>query len=709
MNTLTNISPAATEARARAEQLVARMTEDEKFSWLSGPMTIPLEEKERAAGAIGSAAFYPAMPRLGIPAMQQADASLGVSNLGDVRPGDHATGLPSSMLLGATFDPALARASGALVGREARAKGFNVQLAGGANLIRDPRGGRNFEYISEDPLLTGVIAGQSVAGIQEQGVVSTVKHFIANGQETGRVMASSNLAEPAMRESDLLAFQIAIETGKPGAVMPGYNLVNGDYASENAFLLQQVLKDEWQFPGWVMSDWGATHSTVKAVLAGLDVQSGANLDDAHHFGAALRDAVRDGQVPQARIDDMVARILTGLITAGALDMPAGPQPIDFSAHKLVAQRQAEAGIVLLANERGTLPLAQRLNKILVVGKHADHGVLCGGGSSAVAPLGSLKLTGTTIMGMGVDKIVQPSSPVAAIAEQGGAVNVVFLDGLDDQRVLEEAADADAVIVFAQEWRSEGLDAVGLSLPGEQDALIGALARVHPATIVVVQTGGAVTMPWREDVAAILLAWYPGSGGGPAIAGVLFGRVNPSGRLPLTFPASAEQLPRPVQIDPDTTTSNPATPRKGGILAIDYDIEGSDVGYRWFARRQLTPLFPFGFGLSYTRFEIASLHVNAQCKATVQVANVGARAGALVVQLYVAKPGAGGFVKRLAGFAKVPLAAGQRSNVTIDLEPRIFARYGEVDGVAGFHIAPGSYRVWAAHHAGDDDVCQDIVL
>lgn len=691
-------------ARTRADFLVAQMTQEEKFSWLSGPMAIPLTDALKARGAIGSAAFYPGISRLGIPAMQQADASLGISNIGDVRKGDHATALPSSLMLGATFNPALAEEGGALVGREARAKGFNVQLAGGANLVRDPRNGRNFEYISEDPLLTGTLAGHAVAGIQAQGVVSTVKHFIANGQETGRVMASSNLSEAAMRESDLLAFQIAIEIGQPGAVMPGYNLINGDYASENAFLLQQVLKDEWNFPGWVMSDWGATHSTVKAVLAGLDVQSGANLDEAHHFGQPLRDAVDNGAVPQARIDDMVARILTGLITVGALDVPKVTEPVDFSGHKLIAQRQAEEGIVLLTNQQNTLPLAQRLGKILVVGAHADHGVLCGGGSSAVSPLGSLKMPGTSIMAMKVDKIYQPSSPVQAIAEESAARDVVFLDGTDRDRVLKEAAGADTVIVYAQEWRSEGLDAVGLHLPDDQDALISAIAGANSATVVVLQSGGPVAMPWRDDVAAILAAWYPGSGGGPAIAGVLFGRVNPSGRLPVTFPADEAQLPRPVQRDPETTTSNPGMPRKGDIFGIDYDIEGSDVGYRWFAREQLTPLFPFGFGLSYTTFALTDLDVKA-FNASVQVTNTGGRAGAVTMQIYVAKQGEAGFVKRLAGYVKITLAAGQRSMVNIDLEPRIFARYA----ATGFTIAPGTYRIWAAQHALDDTVWQDVEI
>ncbi|WP_338577619.1 glycoside hydrolase family 3 N-terminal domain-containing protein [Erwinia sp. E_sp_W01_1] len=244
--------------------------------------------------------------------------------MGNVRPGDNATALPSGLLLGATFNTVMAERTGEVVGREAFAKGFNVQLAGGANLIREPRGGRNFEYISEDPLLTGVLAGHSVKGIQSQHVVSTVKHFAVNSQETGRVVVSSDISEAALRESDLLAFELAIEIGKPGSVMPGYNLVNGEWASENDFLLNRVLKSDWQFAGWVMSDWGATHSATKAALAGLDVQSGANLDEKVWFADPLREAVAAGDVPQSRIDEMIHRILRSLFAVGAIDQPAIP-------------------------------------------------------------------------------------------------------------------------------------------------------------------------------------------------------------------------------------------------------------------------------------------------------------------------------------------------------------------------------------------------
>jgi beta-glucosidase len=697
-------TPVDRSADERARTLVAQMSENEKFAWLSGPMAIPLAGEDKPEGALGSAAFYPGIERLGIPAMQQSDASLGVGNLGNVRPGDHATGLPSSLLLGATFNPTLAFKSGALVGREARQKGFNVQLAGGANLIREPRGGRNFEYIAEDPLLTGVLAGHSVAGIQSEQVVSTVKHFVANAQETGRVMVSSNLSEAALRESDLLAFQLAIEIGRPGSVMPGYNLVNGEYASQNAFLLNTVLKQEWAYPGWVMSDWGATHSSVKAALAGLDVQSGANLDDAQHFGPALRQAVKDGQVPQSRIDDMVTRILRSLIEVGALDCAPAP-PIDYSAHKLIAQRQAEEGIVLLKNANTVLPLAQRAKRLLVIGAHADHGVLCGGGSSCVTPLGSLSLPGIDIMGMQVAKVYQPSSLLQAIKEESLAQQVDFLDGTDLELAVAQAAIADAVIVFAQEWRSEALDAKGLSLDGNQDQLIDEVAAANRHTIVVLQSGGPVLMPWLDRVAAVLAAWYPGSGGGPAVAGVLFGRINPSGRLPITFPASESQLPRPEQIDPATTTSNPGMPRQGEIIAIDYDIEGSDVGYRWYARERLKPLLPFGFGLSYSTFEFTDLRVNEPGKVSVRVSNTGQRAGATTLQIYIGKLGEDGYAKRLAGFHKVFLAAGEQQDVEVQLEPRIIACFDK----GGFTIGAGDYRIWAANDAEDQRLAVTVTL
>lgn len=669
----TTLSP-----ETRAALVVSAMTEDEKFAWLSGPMALPTGETKIPEGALGSAAYYPGIPRLGIPAQQQSDASLGISNTANVRPGDNATALPSSLLLGASFDPETARETGALVGREASAKGFNVQLAGGANLIREPRGGRNFEYISEDPLLTGIIAGHAVAGIQSQGVVSTVKHFAVNPQETGRVLANSVLSLNALHESDLLAFQIAIEIGAPGAVMPGYNLVNGEWASENAYLIQTVLKGEWHYPGWVMSDWGATHSTVKAALAGLDVQSGANLDPQRFFVQLLRDAVAAGQVPQTRIDDMVARQLRSLFAVGAIDRPAPPDGhIDYMAHRLIAQRAAERGIVLLKNEHGILPAARGARRLLVIGRHADVGVLAGGGSSAVSPVGSLSLEGVEVMGVPMARVYHPSSPLHAIRAEAGAASVDFLDGVDIAAAVRAAADADMVFLFAEEWRTEGEDRPGLDLPDDQDALITAVAGANPRTVVILQSGGAVAMPWLDAVPAVLATFYAGSGGAEAIAGVLFGRVNPSGHLPITFPRDIGQLPHPQQQDPGTTTSNPGMPIKGAIFDIDYNVEGSDVGYRWYAREGLTPLFPFGHGLSYTRFTYSDLHAHYQGDTlivTVMVRNMGARAGAAVPQLYVSREGAHGFAPRLAGFKRIDLEPGEIGQVKIHVDPRLLARF-----------------------------------
>ncbi|WKX26946.1 beta-glucosidase family protein [Tatumella ptyseos] len=665
-------------ADEQAAAVVAEMTTDEKFAWLSGPMAIPLSKEDKLPPeAIGSAAYYPAIPRLGIPALQQSDASLGVSALGGVRPGDHSTALASSLALGASFDPELAQATGEMLGREAFGKGFNVQLAGGANLIREPRGGRNFEYISEDPLLTGVMAGFSVRGIQSQHVVSTVKHFAVNAQETGRVLADSRISESALRESDLLAFELAIEIGKPGAVMPGYNLVNGDWASENHFLLSQVLKGDWQYPGWVMSDWGATHSATKAVRAGLDVQSGANLDQCVWFDQPLRHAIDQGEIPATQIDNMIQRILRSLFACGAIQHPAQRgNNIDYSWHQLIAQREAEQGIVLLKNENQTLPLPPELARIVVVGAHADKGVLAGGGSSAVTPQQSLQLEGVDFMGIQTPKVYHPSSPLAAIRRNSLAKQVDFISGESIEDALEASQGSDAVIIFAEEWRSEALDAQGLELDDHQNQLIEQLSAVHPKVVVVLETGGAVALPWLDKVPALLEAWYPGLGGAEAIAGILFGRVNPAGRLPITFPAHAQQLPHPTQIDPSTTTSLPGVEIKGDIFPVDYDVEGADVGYRWFERQQHTPLFPFGYGLSYTQFRYEDLQLCQtvdDITASLTITNSGDRSGSDVIQVYL-RPLSGRYPARLVAFRKVTLAAGETQRISLSLEPRVIAQW-----------------------------------
>ena len=598
-----------------------------------------------------------------------------------------------------------------LVGREARAKGFNVMLAGGANLIRDPRCGRIFEYVSEDPLLTGVIVGHSIAGIQSQGVVSTIKHFLLNAQETGRVVASSDLGEAAMRESDLLAFQIGIELGQSGAVMTSYNLVNGTYTAKHPFLIGTVLKSDWGYPGWVMSDWGGTHSAAASALAGLDVESGAQWVPDQFFADLLAAEVASGRVPQSRIDDMIHRILRSLFTIGVIDDPPQPGgPIDFDAHRLIAERAAEQGIVLLKNAGNILPASGQAGRILVIGAHADRGVLAGGGSSQVTPLGSFLEPGVTICGQERPRTYHPSSPLAAIRAEAAGAHVEYMNGRDVDAAAEPAKSVDLVLLFATEWRSEGLDAQGLSLPHAQDRLIDAVATAQPRTVVVLETGGPVTMPWLAKVPAVLVAFYSGSGGGPAIANILFGRVNPSGRLPCTFPASEEQLPRPVQRDPATSTSEPGEASTHESFHVDYTIEGADVGYRWFERQMFEPLFPLGHGLSYTTFVLSDLSATPTGSGlivAVTVANQGNRAGAAVPQLYVGKAGANGFIHRLAGFRRVVLDAGERRRIEIAVELRLLARYDQPE--QRFVIDGGRYSVRVGRNAADAALSLDVEL
>lgn len=696
---------AALPPAARAEMLLAAMTFEEKlalvYTWF------PPMAKDPAAPAdlIPSAGHQPAIPRLGIPALRETDASLGVANQVEQRKGDVATALPSGLALAASFDPRLAYESGAMIGGEARAKRFNVMLAGGINLTRDPWGGRNFEYLGEDPLLAGLMAGESIRGIQSNHIVSTIKHFALNAQETGRMILDARIDEAAFRESDLLAFRIAIEKGRPGSVMCAYNKVGGDYACENDWLLNRVLKGDWGYRGWVMSDWGAVHSTVRAARNGLDQQSGGELDTHPFFRADLRKAIENGELPRARLDDMVRRILFGAFSTGVMDAPVvdTPQPIDYAKNAEVAQRAAEAGIVLLKNERGVLPLAKSARRIVLIGGHADVGVLSGGGSSQVRSVGGvpieIPLTGGPAASF-VRTTWHASSPLNAIRALAPKAQITFVDGSDPAAAAAAARGADMAIVVATQWTTEAEDPEGIALSGNQDALIAAVAAANPRTAVVLTTGGPVLMPWIDRVPAVLAAWYPGQRGGEAIARVLFGEVNPSGRLPITFPAASSQAPRPAVPGMEQVLADPKHGEDTrGLKPFEVQYrEGSDVGYRWYARQGHKPLFAFGHGLSYTRFDYSRLRIEGGDRLAVsfEIANRGKRAGADVPQLYVAPQG-GARPLRLAGFERVTLQPGERRRVTLIAEPRIVADYDVA--LPGYRVAPGSYRVSIARDAG----------
>lgn len=707
---------AASDATARADALVRRMTLDEKILLVHG-LFPPMAAGKTKDQLIPSAGHIPGIPRLGIPIVRESDASLGVANQVEQRKGDTATALPSSLATAATFSPEIARAGGAMAGAEARAKRFNVLLAGGVNLTRDPWGGRNFEYLGEDPLLAGVLAGEHIAGVQSNRIVSTVKHLALNPQETGRAVTDARIGEAALRESDLLAFQIAIERGNPGSVMCAYNKVNGDWACENRFLLTDVLKRDWGYPGWVMSDWGAVHSAAKAANAGLDQESGQELDSAIFFGADLKSAVEAGEVPAARLDDMVRRYLAGLIASGAFDTlaPARAQPIPVARHAAVAQRAAEAGIVLLKNAdvggRNLLPLAASARRIVVIGGRADVGVLSGGGSSQVRSVGGLPveipLSPEHPAASFVRISYHNSSPLRAIRALAPRARVTFVDGRDPAAAAAAARRADVAIVFATQWTTEAADVDTLALPYEQDALIEAVAAAQPNTALVLETGGPVLMPWIDHVPAIVQAWYPGQRGGEAIANILFGRVNPSGRLPITFPAAAVQAPRPAPVGLAelsqgdlVASSNPPVGRPVSVASwpIEYQ-EGSEVGYRWYERRRQKPLFPFGHGLSYTQFAFRNMTATGgdRLAVSVEVTNTGRRAGADVPQLYAAREGSGKPM-RLAAFQRIELKPGETRRVVLIAEPRVLADYDT--GLPGWRLRGGAYRVALGRDATD---------
>ncbi len=676
---------------ARARDIEAQMTDDERFSLIVCVMGAgelwPLRDDRIPPDVPMSAGYVPGIPRLGVPALLMSDAGLGVTNPG-YRPGDTATALPAGLALAASFNPSLARVAGEAIGREARSRGFNVQLAGAMNLARDPRNGRNFEYLSEDPLLTAAIAAESINGIQQQGVISTVKHYSLNCNETNRHWLNAVIDPDAHRESDLLAFEIAIERSEPGAVMTAYNQVNGAYAAANDVLINEVLKGVWEYRGWVMSDWGATPSWECAV-AGLDQECGAQIDallwQSEAFGERLRAAYADGRLPKERLSDMVRRILRSMFAVGIERAAAAPAP-DLAAHNEIALQIARQGIVLLANG-GVLPLdPESTARIAVIGGYAQVGVAVGCGSSAVVPPGGyagvIPIGGSGLEAGLRNLYLVPSSPLEELRKQFPHAQIEFDPGISPAEAVLAARRADFAIVFAIRVEGEGFDIADLSLPWGQDALIDAVSAVNPNTVVVLETGNPVTMPWRDSVNAVVQAWYPGQAGGRAIAEVIAGQVNPSGRLPITFPVDLGQTPRPELPCLGDPWGTPTT--------IDY-FEGSDVGYRWFARCGHIPMFAFGHGLSYTGFEYNDLVITGgdTITASFDVGNVGDRAGADVPQLYLtAAPGEG--CLRLLGFERIELEPGAICRVTIEADPRLLARY---DGGAGsWRTNPGGYTV-----------------
>ncbi|HEX4784130.1 MAG TPA: glycoside hydrolase family 3 C-terminal domain-containing protein [Candidatus Sulfotelmatobacter sp.] len=677
----------------RASMVVKEMTLDEKIALLHGTGMVGLSPMSPlAVHSNGGAGYVPGIPRLGIPAIQMSDAAYGVRSSGEN--GRYSTALPADVAAAASWDLDAAREYGALIGRELRAQGYNMTLGGGVNLTREPRDGRTFEYLGEDPVLAGKLVAAVMNGLQAQHVMGDIKHYALNDQESGRNAVNVNIDLRSARESDLLAFEIGLQGSDIAAVMCSYNRFHGDYSCENKYLLTDLLKKDWNFKGFVLSDWGGTHSMEKASAAGLDHEEPGWI----FFGDDLKKAVQAGKVPTAEVDDHVHRILRSMFSSGVIDDPAQRGVVDVMGGFEVAQKIAEQSIVLLKNDHAQLPLdASKIRTIAVIGPHADVGMISGGGSAQVDPPG-----GNAIMPPGKgqthwqDKIWFPTSPLKAIRAKAAGATVQFDSGSDSAAAAALAKNSDVAIIFAYQWESEGMDLDSLSLPENQDDLIARVAAANPHTVVVIESGGPVTMPWADQVSGILEAWFAGSRGAEAVANVIFGDVNPSAKLPITFPKSEADLPHPTIVKPPKATVDAESQGWRRIAAglpvfqVTYN-EGVKVGYKWYDAENKTVLFPFGYGLSYTSYSYSNLNVTAgrNPRVSFTVTNTGSKAGTEIAEVYASLPASAEEPpKRLVGWSKVALNAEESKEVEVEVDPKYLSIFNVEKN--GWQLIPGGY-------------------
>ena len=685
----------------RADLVLKELTLDEKIDLIHGE-GMPGWGKPKPNYYLGNggAGFVLGVPRLGIPFIQMSDAAYGVRS--SAENGRYSTALPSNMGAAASWDTQAACDYGALIGRELRAQGYNMTLGGGVNVTREPRNGRTFEYQGEDPILAGTLVGNRIKCEQAQNVIGDIKHYAVNDQESGRNDVDSIIDKRSLQESDLLAFDIGIKVGDPQAVMCSYNAINGDYACENKYTLTDVLRKQWGFKGFVLSDWGGTHSTIKASAAGLDNEE----PQENYYGDTFKKAVQDGKIPQTELDEHVHRILRAEFAAGLVDNPIHKSVVDIMGGLETAQRIEESSIVLLKNSDGLLPLSKSIRSVAIIGEHADMGMISGGGSAQVDPPGQPSAGWQA-------HVWFPTSPLKNVMAKAPGARVEFASGEDLAAAAALAKSSDVAIVFVQQWTSEGMDLPSLSLPDNQDALIEAVAAANPKTVVVLETGTAVTMPWLDKVGAVAEAWYSGSRGAEAVANVLFGDVNPSGKLPMTFPKSEADLPHPTVVQPPKGAQGASPVMHDGDAKAKFSVtynEGLKVGYKWYDAEQKPVLFPFGFGLSYTTFKYSALEVTSgpSPQITFQVTNSGGRAGIEVAEIYAALPASAEEPpKRLVGWKRLELAPGESKTVSIAVDPK----YLSIWDVAGdkWKLVPGSYTFMVGGSSQDLPLTKKITL
>jgi beta-glucosidase len=683
----------------RANLALKQMTLDEKIDLLHGNgmphagfWKMPLTYL-----ANGGAGAVVGVPRLGIPPIVMDDDAYGVRGSGIN--GRYSTAMPSVLALASSWDPKVACAYGEILGSELRDQGYNMTLGGGVDLTRDPRNGRTFEYAGEDPLLAGTMDGNLMKCEQAQHVIGDIKHYAMNDQETGRNIVNAIISKRGMQESDLLAFHIAIDIAHPGAVMCSYNQVNGEHSCQNTYILRDTLKNAWHFPGFVLSDWGGTHSTVTAIQAGLDQEQPMDT----YFGAKLKQAVLDGKVSMAEINDSARRVLYAEFADGLVDHPIQKSVVNVMKGFHVAEKVEEHSIVLLKNQDHILPLdPSRIHSIAIIGGHANIGMISGGGSAQVDPPGGNAIAPPGHRGTYWQAHIWfPTSPLKALRHVMPNTQISYNSGDNLASAAAAAKSADLAIVFAHQWESEGMDLPSLSLPGDQNQLIEAVAAANPHTVVVLETGTAITMPWINKVQGIVEAWFAGSSGHKALANVLIGKVNPSAKLAMTFPVSESDLPRP------TIPPLPAAFSGAGAAAVmgkshavpNYSVhyfEGAKVGYKWYQAEHKPVLFPFGFGLSYTTYSYSGLKVRSNGThpiATFTVTNTGHRAGTEIAQVYASLPDASGeHYNRLVGWQRVMLQPGQSKTVSVTVSPQMLSIYDTQH--SDWKLLPGAYHLYA---------------
>jgi beta-glucosidase len=671
-------APAAQAASTACPWVGSNAPISQRVSQLMSHMSLA-QEIELMTGSGGSSyvGFTPAIGSLCIPAVNLEDGPAGV---GDGM--NNVTQLPAPVDIAATWDTSAEQSYGQVIGAEQGAKGTNIDLGPTINIVRDPRWGRAFESVGEDPYLNGQLGAADIEGVQSTGVMAQVKHFAVYNQETNRNTSSDNaiVSTQAMQEIYLPAFQAAVQQGDASSVMCSYSTINGTPACQDPYTMNTVLRQQFGFTGFVTSDWGATHSTAASANAGLNQDMPGNDG---FYGSALQSAVSSGQVSQSTINSLVSQILTEMFAFGLFDKaPTGSpaQTATSAADQSAATSLAEEGTVLLKNSGGALPLTTSDKSIAVIGADASTSPQTDGGGSA---------------GVNSSGTVTPLQGIQSAAPSG--TTVTYNAGSSDSSAASAAAAANVAVVFVSDFESEGSDLTSIDLGTADDNLISAVAAANPNTVVVLNTGSAVTMPWLSSVKGVLEAWYPGQEDGTSIGSVLFGNSNPSGHLPVTFPTSLSQVPA------STTAQWP-----GQNGTVQYS-EGIDVGYRWYDSQGLTPLFPFGYGLSYTGFSYSNLHVSTlpqggDATVTATVTNTGSRAGADVAQLYVTDPAASGQPPRqLEGFRRVNLAAGASQTVTFQLSQQNLQYWNSSSN--GWATSTGNYGI----EVGDADSSAQLPL